>query len=78
MSALPDIHARLPGGAQRPRASAYISGIYIRQSTRAWDITNMLYFLHFALFNLPSQIKHLLCLYSWGLGDTTCDCGFIF
>ena len=82
MGALPDICARLPGGAQRPRVSAYISGtsalpdiyarlpegecIYIRQSTRAWDITNMLHFLHFALFNLPSQIKHSLCLYSWG------------
>ena len=25
-SALLDIYARLPGGAQRPRASAYISG----------------------------------------------------
>ena len=24
--ALPDIYARLPGGARRPRASAYISG----------------------------------------------------
>ena len=41
-SALPDIYARLPKGAQRPRASAYIC---IRQGMSAWDITNMLYTL---------------------------------
>ena len=42
------------------------SCVYIRQSTRAWDIANMLHFLYLALFNLPSHIKHSLCLYSWG------------
>ena len=40
--------------------------VYIRQGMRAWDITNMLHFLHSALLNLPCQTKHLLCLYSWG------------
>ena len=56
-SALPDIYARCAREGEC---------VYIRQGTRAWDITNMLHFLHFALFNLPSQIKHSLCLYSWG------------
>ena len=48
---------------------------YIRQSTSAWDITNMLHFLYSALLNLPSELS--IC-FSYIVGDTTCDCGFMF
>ena len=36
--------------------------VYIRQSTSAWDLTNMLHFLYSALFNQPSLTKHLFAI----------------
>ena len=41
---LPDMHARLPEGTAPKGECAYIG-----QSMIAWDITNMLHFLHSAL-----------------------------
>ena len=74
LGALPDVCTRLPTGVQHPRASAHISGK--ARGPRAWDITNMLHFLHSTFLNL-CPVNLSIC-FAYIVGDTNCDCGFIF